>query len=89
MLNEKEPSEIWNLERTVCVRRLVFDDFLKDHPYLKGGQYLREAALAIAKDMLANKAVKVDQTHLYDEDKLLLTYVVRCGTPNNYRILPK
>ena len=84
-------EEIWNIDRTTVVRRIVFEamyDDTKTYEQMKGGQWMRQAADLIAKDMLANQAVKVEQHYDLDRQVYRLSYVAKVGQPNSWRILP-
>lgn len=86
-------EEIYNIDKTIVYRRIIYDDMRDDlgerhFKDLKGGQWLRLAANAIARDMLANQCVKVHDNRSYEHELTYLSYVAKVGTPDRWRILP-
>lgn len=88
-VSEVSSTETWNVDHTAYVGRVVTPDFYDYYRHdLTGGRFVREAAIHLAEHMLANKAVKIEKKFEYDIEKYYFTYVVKCGTPKNWRILP-
>lgn len=83
-------TEIWNCDRTWTFASTIAPDFMEQEGgHKQGGKWLREASIAIAREMLANQAVQIKKNYNVEYDNYTLLYVVRAGTPNGWRQLPK